>query len=139
MRNGHHRHQAGRRVAREPSTRRFTRPVIVVDEPGETVPQASQIADDLRADVPAARIAICDAWDDVDTQPDVFACLFDRSDSDEVPTLTMRRPRPLPELSPIEGSLEPAEVGLAEVSLVIDEHAGDDVNTSARRPAKLIS
>jgi hypothetical protein len=128
-------------VARESSTRHFTRPVIVVEEPEDTVPQASDTAGDLRANVPAVRSATWDAWDDVDTQPDVFARLFDRSDTDEVPTLTMRRPRPRPELNPAEGSLDPAEVGVAEVGLVlvIDEHAGADVITSAHRVAKGIS
>jgi hypothetical protein len=121
-------------VAREASTRHFVKPVIVVDEPKGISQQIPHIADDLLAEAPRARIAVCDAWDDVDTQPDAFARLFDTSDTDEVPTLTMRRPRPWTELNPSEVSLEPAEVGG-----VIDDHAGPDVLTSARRIAKLVS
>jgi hypothetical protein len=80
-------------VTREASTRHFAKPVIVVDEP-RGIPQQATRADDLLAQARPARIAVCDAWDDVDTQPDALARLFDTSDTDEVPTLTMRRPRP---------------------------------------------
>lgn len=140
MRNGRHRQLvAGRRVAREASTRHFAKPVIVVEEPKDIPQQIPEIVDDLlaEAEAPRARIAVCDAWDDVDTQPDAFARLFDTSDTDEVPTLTMRRPRPW--TNPPEVSQEPAEASLVEVGLVIDEHAGPDVLTSARRIAKLVS
>lgn len=141
MRNGRHRQLAGRRVAREASIRHFVKPVIVVEEPRDIPQQLPDIVDDLlaEAEAPRARIAVCDAWDDVDTQPDAFARLFDTSDTDEVPTLTMRRARPWTELNPPEVSQEPAEAGLVEVGLVIDEHAGPDVLTSARRIAKLVS
>jgi len=137
MRNERHRQPAGRKVARETSTRHFAKPVIVVEDPRDIPQQVPHIADDLLAEAPLARIAVCDAWDDVETQPDAFARLFDTSDTDEVPTLTMRRRRPWTELSPADVSQEPAEVALVEVGLVIDEHAGPDVLTSARRIAKL--
>ena len=123
-------------MTREASTRHFAKPVIVVDEPRDIAQQATR-ADDLLAQGPA-RIAVCDAWDDVDTQPDALARLFDTSDTDEVPTLTMRRPRPRAELDPVEATVEPADVGLMDAGLVIDEH-GSDVFTSARRIAKRVS
>ena len=91
MRNGRRRQPVGRRGTREASTRHFATPVIVVDEPRDIAQQAT-LADDPLAQARPARIAVCDAWDDVDTQPD--ALLFDTLDTDEVPTLTMRRPRP---------------------------------------------
>lgn len=137
MRNERHRQLAGRRVAREASTRHFAKPVIVVDDPRHIPQQVPHLVDE-EAEAPRARIAVCDAWDDVDTQPDAFARLFDTSDTDEVPTLTMRRPRPWTELNPAEVSQDPAEVARAEVGLVIDEHAEPNVLTSARRIAKLV-
>jgi len=139
MRNERHRQLvAGRRVARETSTRHFAKPVIVVDDLMDIPQQGPLLADDLPARAPLARIAVCDAWDDVDTQPDAFARLFDTSDTDEVPTLTMRRPRPWTELNPAEVSQDPAEVALVEAGLVIDEQAEPDMLTSARRIAKLV-
>ncbi len=113
-------------------------PVIVVDEPRDIAQQAIP-ADDLPAQARPARIAVCDAWDDVDTQPDALARLFDTSDTDEVPTLTMRRPRPRIELDPTESSLDRSDVGPVDVGLVIDDHVSVDVISSARRIAKHVS
>ena len=146
MRNGRRRQPVGRRGTREASTRHFATPVIVVDEPRDIAQQAT-LADDPLAQARPARIAVCDAWDDVDTQPD--ALLFDTLDTDEVPTLTMRRPQPRAERNPTEASLErsdvgpvdvgPVDVGPVDVGRVIDDHAGADVSSSARRIAKHVS
>lgn len=103
------------RVAREPSTRHFAEP------PGCGHLEPTTIKALARAASPAPS-AFGDMWDDLDTQPDAFAHLFDVSDLDE-PTVNMRRPTRSTEPGPAHIVLELEE----------GEQVDADVITSARR------